>query len=130
MQVVAALIVREARVLICQRREAGTFPLKWEFPGGKVEEGEGLVEALSRELREELWIEIPPPKEIFRHHHTYRDGIRVELVFFRVDEYRGEIVNIVFRDVRWVGLEELKQFDFLDGDLPLIETLVSLGLPR
>ncbi|MGH7770374.1 MAG: (deoxy)nucleoside triphosphate pyrophosphohydrolase [Candidatus Binatia bacterium] len=130
MQVVVALIVRGARLLICQRLEAGSFPLKWEFPGGKVEAGERLVEALSRELREELGIEIQSPKEIFRHNHTYRDGIRVELVFFRVDGYRGEIVNKVFRDVRWTGLEELKQFDFLDGDLPLIQTLVSRGLPR
>jgi hypothetical protein len=51
-------------------------------------------------------------------------------VFFRVDEYRGKIVNKVFQDVRWARLEELKQFDFLDGDLPLIERLVGNGLPQ
>lgn len=130
MQVVATLIVRSNRLLVCQRREAGPFPLKWEFPGGKVEPGEGLMQALSRELREELEIEIPSAREIFRHNHTYRDGMKVELVFFRVDEYRGKIVNKVFHDVRWAGLEELTQFDFLDGDLPLIERLVSHGLPE
>jgi 8-oxo-dGTP diphosphatase len=125
MQVVAALLVRGGRVLICQRREAGPFPLKWEFPGGKVERGEDLAQALSRELREELGIEIQPAKEIFRHNHCYRDGTQVELLFFRVDGYRGDIVNKVFHDIRWAGLEELKQFDFLDGDLPLIERLAG-----
>jgi 8-oxo-dGTP diphosphatase len=130
MQVVAALIVQSNRLLVCQRQEGGPFALKWEFPGGKVEPGEGLMQALSRELREELEIEIPSAKEIYRHSHVYRNDMKVELVFFRVDEYRGEIVNKVFQDVRWAGLEELKQFDFLDGDLPLIERLVSNGLPQ
>jgi 8-oxo-dGTP diphosphatase len=127
---VAALIVQANRLLVCQRREGGPFPLKWEFPGGKVEPGEGLMQALSRELREELEIEIPSAKEIYRHSHRYRDTMKVELVFFRVDEYRGKIVNKVFQDVRWARLEELKQFDFLDGDLPLIERLVGNGLPQ
>jgi 8-oxo-dGTP diphosphatase len=130
MQVVAALIVQSNRLLVCQRREADPFPLKWEFPGGKVEPGEGLMQALSRELREELEIEVPSAREIFRHNHTYRDGMKVELIFFRVDEYRGKIANKVFHDVRWARLEELKQFDFLDGDLPLIERLVGNGLPQ
>lgn len=130
MQVVAALIVQANRLLVCQRREGGPFALKWEFPGGKVERGEGLMQALSRELREELEIEVPSAREIFRHNHTYRDGMKVELIFFRVDEYHGKIANKVFHDVRWAGLEELKQFDFLDGDLPLIEMLVSNGLPQ
>jgi 8-oxo-dGTP diphosphatase len=130
MQVVAALIVESNRLLICQRREGGSFALKWEFPGGKVESGEGLMQALTRELCEELEIEIRSAKEIYRHSHVYRDDMKVELVFFRVDEYRGKIVNKVFQDVRWARLEELKQFDFLDGDLPLIERLVGSGLPQ
>jgi 8-oxo-dGTP diphosphatase len=129
MQVVAALLVRGDRVLICQRREAGPFPLKWEFPGGTVERGEDLAQALSRELREELGIEVPAAEEIYRHNHCYRDGTRVELIFFRVDDYRGKIVNKVFHDIRWAGLEELKKFDFLDGDLPLIERLAGGELP-
>ncbi len=130
MQVVAALIVQSNRLLICQRREGGPFALKWEFPGGKVEPGEDLRQALWRELREELEIEVPSAREIFRHNHTYRDEVQVELIFFRVDEYRGKIANKVFHDVRCAGLEELKQFDFLDGDLPLIEMLVGNGLPQ
>jgi 8-oxo-dGTP diphosphatase len=130
MQVVAALIVRGNRLLVCQRRESGRFPLKWEFPGGKVEAGEEIADALSRELREELAIEIGSAQEIFRHHHSYDEGTEVELIFFRVDEYQGKIVNRVFRDIRWTKLQELKTFDFLDGDLPLIDRLVGDGVPR
>jgi 8-oxo-dGTP diphosphatase len=128
MQVVAGLLVQEGRLLVCQRREAGPFPLKWEFPGGKVERGEALPDALARELQEELAIEIDGSKEILRHNHCYRDGTRVELIFFRVDGYRGEIVNKVFHDIRWAGLDELRQFDFLDGDRPMIERLQRKGL--
>jgi 8-oxo-dGTP diphosphatase len=128
MQVVAGLLVQEGRLLCCQRREAGPFALKWEFPGGKVERGESLPDALARELREELAIEIGGIKEILRHDHCYRDGTQVELIFFRVDGYRGEIVNKVFHDIRWAGVEELRRFDFLDGDRPLIEKLQREGL--
>lgn len=130
MQVVAALIVEGSRVLVCQRSAAGSFPLKWEFPGGKVEPGEGLLEALSRELKEELGIDVPAAEEIYRRGHTYREGAAVELIFFRVDRYGGAIENRVFQDLGWAEIPQLPQFDFLDGDLPLIERLVSQGLPR
>jgi 8-oxo-dGTP diphosphatase len=129
MQVVAALVVEGDRVLVCQRSASGPFPLKWEFPGGKVEPGEGLFEALSRELREELGIDIPSAGEIFRHRHMYREGTSVELIFFRVDRYRGAIKNRVFQDIRWAEVARLAELDFLDGDLPLIERLAVQGLP-
>lgn len=129
MQVAAGLIVDGSRVLVCQRSASGPYPLKWEFPGGKVEPGEGLFEALARELREELGIDVPAAGEIFRHSHTYREGASVELIFFRVDRYRGEITNRVFQDIRWAEISRLAEFDFLDGDLPLIERLAVQGLP-
>ena len=129
MQVVAALIVEGGRVLACQRSASGPFPLKWEFPGGKVEPGEGLFDALSRELEEELGIGVPSAREIFRHRHAYREGAAVELIFFRVDRYRGEIKNRVFQDIRWAEVARLAELDFLDGDLPLIERLAAQGLP-
>lgn len=129
MRVVAALIVRDGRVLICQRGEGKPFPLKWEFPGGKVEEGETLAGALARELKEELEIEIESAREIFCHDHVYRGGVQVHLFFFRVDRYNGAIANRVFHDIRWAGAGELSGFDFLDGDLPLIEKIVGEGIP-
>ncbi|MGE5819446.1 MAG: (deoxy)nucleoside triphosphate pyrophosphohydrolase, partial [Deltaproteobacteria bacterium] len=124
-EVVAGLIVRDGRLLICQRSAAAKFPLKWEFPGGKVEPGEDPVEALRRELREELGIEIVESKEIARHVHDYNDMPPVELRFYQVITYQGEVKNLIFQQVVWAEPRNLKQFDFLEGDLPLIKTLTD-----
>ena len=123
MPVVAALIYRGDRLLICQRRAEGSFPLKWEFPGGKVKRGEEYIGALRRELREELGIEMQSAREVFRHKHLYPNGTEVELIFFRVDDYREAVVNRVFQQILWVEAQRLKELDFLEGDLPLIEKL-------
>lgn len=128
-QVVAALIVRDGHILICQRK-SGPFAAKWEFPGGKVEAGEAVDHALFRELKEELDIDVARAREIFRNRHRYSGGRELDLMFFRVDEYQGSITNRIFQDVRWVATTELKQYDFLDGDLPLIEKLSAQGLPQ
>ena len=69
--VVAALIFQDGRLLVCQRHETSEFPLKWEFPGGKVELGERCEDALTREIKEELAIEIHDPVKIFSHRHVY-----------------------------------------------------------
>ena len=125
LQVVAALIYEGSRLLACQRKEQGPFPLKWEFPGGKVEKGEESFAALQRELREELAIEIQSGHEVFRHSHSYPNQLEVELIFFLVEAYTGRIKNQSFRRLVWVEPERLKELDFLEGDLPLIEKLVS-----
>ena len=127
-QVVAALLYRENRLLVCQRKENGSFPLKWEFPGGKVERGEGNLAALCRELREELGIEVLSATEIFRHKHLYPDRTEVDLTFFRVDDYREPVANRVFQQILWVEVQRLKELDFLEGDLPLIEKLARQEL--
>jgi 8-oxo-dGTP diphosphatase len=102
MEVVAALIYRDDRLLVCQRRETDSFPLKWEFPGGKVEKGEGPLGALRRELREELGIEVQSASEVFRHAHSYSSGTEVELTFYRVKQYSGVVMNLVFQELLWV----------------------------
>ena len=122
-QVVAALMYRGNRLLVCQRKENGSFPLKWEFPGGKVERGEGNLAALCRELREELGIEVLSATEIFRHKHLYPDRTEVDLTFFRVDDYREPVANRVFQQILWIEVHRIKELDFLEGDLPLIEKL-------
>lgn len=123
MEVVAALIYRGDLLLVCQRSENGSFPLKWEFPGGKVEKGEQHLTALRRELREELGIEVRAATEFLRHKHCYPNGAEVELLFYRVVDYSGAVVNRVFRQILWVEIQRLNELDFLDGDLPLIEKL-------
>ncbi|MGH7828887.1 MAG: (deoxy)nucleoside triphosphate pyrophosphohydrolase [Candidatus Binatia bacterium] len=123
-QVVAALIYQGQRVLACQRTEQGPFPLKWEFPGGKVEEGESFLTALQREIREELGIEVRSAQEIFRHRHLYPDQLDVELIFFSVESYTGVIENRSFHQLLWVKPEKLTELDFLEGDLPFIDTII------
>lgn len=122
-EVVAGLIYQSDRLLVCQRKGDGSFPLKWEFPGGKVEAGERYWAALKRELREELGIEIRSGTEVFRHKHLYPGPMVIELIFFRVNAYEGVIANQTFHRLRWAQVEELKRLDFLEGDLPLIEKI-------
>ena len=101
------------------------MPLKWEFPGGKIEEGEQPRDALRRELEEELGIEAKIGEEVSRIVHEYPGGGSVELRFFVVHEYRGEIENKIFRDVRWARRAELPSFDFLEADLSIVRNLAD-----
>jgi 8-oxo-dGTP diphosphatase len=124
-RVVAALIVQDGKILVCQRTRHQTMPLKWEFPGGKIEEGEQPRDALHRELDEELGIDATIGDEIARIRHEYKSGNAVELRFFVVHEFRREIENRIFRDLKWVERTELPSFDFLEADLKLVSDLAS-----
>jgi 8-oxo-dGTP diphosphatase len=122
-QVVAALIIRESRVLICQRTEDQPMPFKWEFPGGKVEPEEELRAALRRELEEELGITATIGTRVALVRHAYPNGNAVELHFYRVDEFEGEIQNLIFHDVRWVERQDLPGYDFLEADVAFIREI-------
>jgi 8-oxo-dGTP diphosphatase len=124
-QVVAALIFKDGKVLVCQRTRHQTMPLKWEFPGGKIEEGEQPRDALRRELDEELGIEASVGDEVARIRHQYKNGSSVELRFFVVRDYKGELENKIFKDMRWADRSELPSFDFLEADLELVKDLAS-----
>jgi 8-oxo-dGTP diphosphatase len=124
-RVAAALILKNGKILICQRTRHQTFPLKWEFPGGKIERGEQPRDALRRELEEELGVDAKIGDEALRIQHTYSRGGTVELRFFIVEEFAGEIENRIFRDVRWVAPKELTKFDFLEADSGLVEDLAA-----
>jgi 8-oxo-dGTP diphosphatase len=124
-QVVAALIVKGDKLLACQRTKHQVFPLRWEFPGGKIEAGEGPTQALVRELEEELGIHARIGPQVARIRHTYNKGSAVELFFFIVETYEGEIDNRIFRDVRWVDRSELPGYDFLDADRQLVRDIAT-----
>ena len=101
------------------------MPLKWEFPGGKIEEGEQPRAAMRRELEEELGIVAEVGTEVARIVHVYPGGGSVELRFFEVRNYQGEIENRIFRDIRWVTRRELPELDFLEADLGLVKDLAA-----
>jgi 8-oxo-dGTP diphosphatase len=124
-QVVAALIMKDDKVLVCQRTRHQTMPLKWEFPGGKIETGEQPRDALRRELDEELGINATIGEEVMRIRHQYKTGNSVELRFYVVKEYAGTIENRIFREVRWAMRSELPAYDFLEADVKLVKDLAE-----
>ena len=124
-QVVAALIVRQEDILCCQRTEYQALPLKWEFPGGKIEAGEDALAALRRELDEELGIRAHIGRKVAQLQHHYANGNAVELHFFLVEQYAGEMQNRIFREIRWVSRRELPTLDFLDADRKLVQQLAN-----
>jgi 8-oxo-dGTP diphosphatase len=124
-QVVAALLVRGEEILCCQRTEYQALPLKWEFPGGKIEAGETPPAALQRELEEELGIHADIGPEITQVLHTYLNGNSVNLRFYAVTRYDNEMQNRIFRDVRWVKRTDLPTLDFLDADKELVTRLAA-----
>jgi 8-oxo-dGTP diphosphatase len=123
--VAAALIMRGGEILIGQRRPDQPMALLWEFPGGKIEPGESPEQALVRELSEELKIQASIGAPVTRIRHNYRHGGAVDLQFFAVHEFDGEIDNQIYEQVRWVRLEDLTGYDFLAADRGLIRDLAA-----
>ena len=124
-QVVAALMVRGEEILCCQRTQYQALPLKWEFPGGKIEAGEEAAQALRRELEEELGVLAEIGAKVAQLQHHYQNGNSVELHFFVVHRYEGEMQNRIFRDIRWVNRRELPTLDFLDADRTLVQQIAA-----
>lgn len=123
--VAAALILRGGEVLICQRRADQPMALQWEFPGGKIESGESAEQALARELDEELGIRATVGPLVTRIRHNYRHGGAVDLQFFVVREFTGEMENRIFSQVVWTPIEKLTEYDFLPADRGLIRDLAA-----
>jgi len=119
-EVVAAILEREGGVLIGRRQVVQAHPLKWEFPGGKVEPGESPAQALARELEEELGIHDAAGEEIARYQYTYPGKNPITLIFFRVTSFQGEPRNLIFHEMRWEPRANLGRFDFVEGDLPFL----------
>lgn len=124
-KVVAAVIRREGKILIGQRRKSDSHGLKWEFPGGKVEKGETPAAALQRELEEELGIQARIGPEIARHVHEYPRRAIIQLAFFSVTEFGGEPQSLAFERIAWVEPTDLTTYDFLDGDVEFVKRLAG-----
>jgi 8-oxo-dGTP diphosphatase len=120
--VVAALILRDSKILVCQRRRDDSHALQCEFPGGKVE---------ARELREELGIEATIGRELFRTRHRYREsGQALDLIFFQANVDRSATLqNLVFEGFEWADPSALPEYDFLQADEEFVALLASHAIP-
>ena len=124
--VVGGLIYQNKKILICQRKKEGDHPLKWEFPGGKLKDSENNKEALKRELKEELSIEINEMIFFDEYLYEYKKlSKNLKLVFFQIFQFEGEIQNKVHQQLKWIDISKLGDYDFLEGDLKIINKLIN-----
>ena len=122
--VVAALIEREGKILICQRSRNKKRAVCWEFVGGKVEAGESKREALIRECREELLIDVMPSEEYCTVEYTYPD-ISIRLTVFRTSITHGEPQRTEHEDIRWIDKSEITQYEFCPADRDIVAKILQ-----
>ena len=125
LQVVAAVIQSDGKILVGQRQARQSHPLQWEFPGGKVEPGESPEQALARELEEELGIAGASGQIITRYTFAYPGRDPIELIYFRVRHFSGEPRNLIFHDLRWQPQFQLAGLDFVEGDREFIHGIYT-----
>ena len=124
--VVGGIIYQNKKILICQRKEVGDHPLKWEFPGGKLRDFEENQEALRRELKEELNIEIIEMSFFDEYLYEYKElSKKLKLVFYHILQFEGEVQNLVHRQLKWIDISNLSDYDFLEGDHKIINRLIQ-----
>ena len=123
--VVAGVIERDGLLLVCQRSRHDSHPLKWEFPGGKVEPGESPRAALERELEEELAIQATIGPEITRSIHQLEGRSPLRLIFSRVSGFHGEPANRAFEQIRWEEPSKLPEYDFVEADTGVVRMLAG-----
>lgn len=122
-EVVAGILIRDGYVLLGQRRSDQRFPDLWEFPGGKVEPGESLTEALVRELKEELATDAVPGPRLLTYRYAYPNGFSPQLSFFLVTHATPEPSNQDFADLRWIPPGEIEEYPMLEGNGRILEYL-------
>lgn len=123
-EVVAALVWRDNKFMICQRPAHKTRGLLWEFVGGKVESGETKEQALVRECREELAVTVSVGNVYTMVTHEYPD-LTVHLTLFRAEIPEGEPQLLEHNDIRWITVSEIPQYEFCPADEVILKRLMS-----
>jgi len=127
--VVAGILINcEQQVLIAERTGGGPFQGLWEFPGGKVSGGESPNDALHRELREEIGVELVNYKFFMQLFHDYADR-SVDLHFFLVTEWRGDPGGLEGQALRWRRAEDIAPGIMLPADVPVLAALSGRQIP-
>ena len=125
-KVVAGLILQNNKLLICQRPNFKDHPLKWEFPGGKIKNDETNEEALIREINEELSINIINYEELISYYFNYKDlNKKVFIYFYLVNNFSGKVLNNFHKELKWIEIKDIREYDFLEGDLKIIDHISS-----
>jgi 8-oxo-dGTP diphosphatase len=127
-RVVGAMLEKPGgRYLITQRPASASLPLLWEFPGGRVQEGESDTEALARELKEEMDIEVSVGEQVMHLHHEYPHyDIDFRVFRCRLVSAESAIKHVRVHDHRWVTLAEMGEYKFPDADARTLEKLLDL----
>ena len=122
MKVTGGLIFKDHKLLSARRAQGGPFSGMWEFPGGKIEDGETPEECMARELKEELEIEVEVGTLITSNKHRYPNGI-FELLVYKVEHISGNFVLNDHDEVKWITIDEISKFDFPPANTPIINYL-------
>ena len=121
-EVVAGLIWKDGKFMICQRPENKARALLWEFVGGKVEKGESREDALIRECKEELDVTVKPLDVFFTVDHVYPD-ITIRLVLFNAEIVSGEPKLLEHADLKWIRADEIDNYEFCPADKEILEKI-------
>jgi len=119
-----AVVIRDAKVLVCQRKDGDTFGGYWEFPGGKQEDGETLHECLARELHEELAIRARPVAQLTTIEHNY-PNVKLRLHPFVCEHEAGDVQHIECQASEWIDPPRLREYRFPPANESLIEEVVT-----
>ena len=125
-QVTAAIFCKNGKYLICQRAHDDALPLLWEFPGGKVEEGESLEQCIVRECKEELDVDVRVLGEFGRTSYSHA-GNELVFSFFTAEIISGELTVNVHEQIRWVSASELKDYAFCPADVEIVGKLICVS---
>lgn len=125
--VTCAIIKINNKILVTQRSEQMKLPLKWEFPGGKLEDGENLIECIKREIKEEINIEIEVVRQLSNSICNY-GTFTINLIPFLSKYVSGEIILAEHKDYKLLEKSELFQLDWAEADVPIVEEFLKLEL--
>ena len=124
--VVGGLILYKNKILICQRTKDCDHPLKWEFPGGKTLVDESTENALIREIKEELKINIQEYKFLYDYIFEYKSlNKKIHLYFYLITKFSNDIINTIHEQLKWIEIQELSNYDFLEGDYEIIQKIIN-----
>jgi 8-oxo-dGTP diphosphatase len=122
--VTCAIILNQGRILVTQRSDKMRLPLKWEFPGGKIEPNETAEACICRELREELNIEVNIVERLQTCPFHY-ETVSINLIPFVATLKNGQVILHEHKDFKWVETEQLTQFDWASADLPVLDQFLK-----